>query len=233
MHLRSAIRDRLLTFKGKWLYRRFKNFTMIREPDFINNISLAARVKNVPGCVVECGVWRGGMSAAIAAFLGPKRKYYLFDSFRGLPPAKPIDGPAALRWQQATHSPSYYDNCSASAEFAQQAMAAVDDVEFELIEGWFEETLPFYRNGESIALLRLDGDWYDSTMVCLENCFQRVSPGGIIIVDDYYTWDGCSRALHDFLSKSCASERIRSWGGVCYLIKEARILGESSETRNN
>ena len=58
-----------------------------------------------------------------------------------------------------------------------------------------------------------------STKTCLTNLFDRVAPGGIIILDDYFTWDGCSRALHDFLSERSAAERLRSLGDICYLQK--------------
>jgi hypothetical protein len=67
----------------------------------------------------------------------------------------------------------------------------------------------------------LDGDWYDSTMDCLANLFNKVNKGGIIIVDDYYVWDGCSRAVHDYLSKNNLTEKIRqSEAGICYIIKD-------------
>src|SRR5262249_42322226 len=61
----------------------------------------------------------------------------------------------------------------------------------------------------NIAVLRLDGDWYDSTMICLRKFWNHVLPGGIIIIDDYFAWDGCTRAVHDFLSSIRANERIR------------------------
>jgi len=192
---------------------------MIPEPEFINNLFLALRVKGLPGCIVECGVWRGGMSAGIASLLGPHRRYYLFDSFQGLPAAKEIDGPAALQWQESKASPNYYDNCSAPPDFARQAMTAAGATDFELVEGWFDRTIPVHCSGEPIALLRLDADWYESTMVCLEGFFDRVVTGGIIILDDYHAWDGCSRALHDFLSRRSLTERIRSLGDSCYLVK--------------
>ena len=85
--------------------------------------------------------------------------------------------------------------------------------------GWFHETLTTFTLPEPIALLRLDADWYDSTMVCLENLFDRVAPGGLVVLDDYFAWDGCSRALHDFLSRRSAAEKIRSLGETCYLVK--------------
>ena len=90
---------------------------------------------------------------------------------------------------------------------------------FSLIKGWFNETVPNFKPPSPIALLRLDGDWYESTMVCLVHLFDEVAPGGIVILDDYYIWDGCSRALHDFLSKRLAVERVRSLGNVCFLEK--------------
>jgi len=57
--------------------------------------------------------------------------------------------------------------------------------------------------------------------VCLKSLFAGVAPGGLIILDDYHTWDGCSRALHDYLSRQAAVERIHSLGNICYLHKAA------------
>lgn len=201
------------------IYHRFREFTMIPREMYINNLILAETVRGIPGCVVECGVWRGGMSAGLASVLGPSRDYFLFDSFDGLPPAKDIDGKAALEWQSKTEAPGYYDNCAAPPEFARRAMNLAGAASFELVAGWFHETLPGKVLSEPIALLRLDGDWYESTMVCLEHLFDRVTPGGLIILDDYYAWDGCSRALHDFLSRRSAVERVRNLGNFCYLEK--------------
>jgi O-methyltransferase len=201
------------------IYERFRDFTMIPAASYVDNLRLAEKVRDLDGCVVECGVWRGGMIAGIAAILGSNRDYFLFDSFEGLPPAREIDGKAALDWQNDTASPAYYNNCSASAEFAKQAMTHVATRSFHLHGGWFQDTLLSFKPSEPIALLRLDADWYDSTITCLEHLFEYVAPGGLILVDDYYAWDGCSRALHDFLSRRSATERIRSFGDVCYLLK--------------
>ena len=67
--------------------------------------------------------------------------------------------------------------------------------------------------------MRLDGDWYESTTQVLNSLFKRVNSGGLIIIDDYYTWDGCSKATHDFLSGAQCQERIREYKGVCYIQK--------------
>jgi len=192
---------------------------MIPAQTYINNLMLSESAVDVSGVVVECGVWRGGMSAGLVSVFGKSRKYYLFDSFEGLPAAKDIDGAAALIWQQDKASSNYYNNCSADEIHATTVMTQAGAESFTLIKGWFSETLPSFELDEPIALLRLDGDWYESTIVCLENLFCRVSPGGIIIFDDYYAWDGCSRAVHDFLSKESAVERIQEYKGICYIKK--------------
>lgn len=192
---------------------------MIPRDAYVDNLFLARKVRHIPGCVVECGVWRGGMSAGLVSVLGAQREYFLFDSFEGLPPAEEIDGKAALNWQQQKEAPTYFDNCSASPDFAECAMTRSGVKSFHLVKGWFKDTLPGFTPPEPIALLRLDGDWYDSTIVCLELLFKYVAPGGLIVLDDYYAWDGCARALHDFLSRHSAVERIRNLSNVCYLQK--------------
>ncbi|MEE3093051.1 MAG: TylF/MycF/NovP-related O-methyltransferase, partial [Pseudomonadota bacterium] len=72
------------------------------------------------------------------------------------------------------------------------------------------------------SVLRLDGDWYESTISILENLYDKVATNGLILIDDYYSWDGCSRAVHDFLSDQKLPERIRQsrYGGVAYIVKE-------------
>lgn len=203
------------------IYRSFREYTMVPQYMFVDNLRVASLVADVPGCVVECGVWKGGMSAGIASLLGARRTYFLFDSFEGLPPAQPIDGEKAIAWQNSPESPAYYENCSAGEEYARRAMAKAGASAARLVRGWFSDTVPPFVPPEPIAFLRLDGDWYESTMVCLTHLYDKVTPGGVIVLDDYYSWDGCSRATHDFLSKRSAVERIRAQGSVCYLIKAA------------
>jgi O-methyltransferase len=221
--LRSYIRNRLAHERWRSVYAQLKDFTMITERTFCDNLALAHTVRDISGCIIECGVWRGGMIAGLFRVLGPERDYYLFDSFEGLPPAGPIDGTAAIQYQQDKNSPHYHDNCTAPPDFARRAMEMVGAHRYHLEPGFFIDTLPSFEPEQPVALLRLDADWYDSTMVCLRYLFDRVTTGGIIILDDYYTWDGCSRALHDFLSERKATERVRSTiGGVCFLVKRAQ-----------
>jgi hypothetical protein len=89
-----------------------------------------------------------------------------------------------------------------------------------MIKGWFSETLNNLRLEEGIAILRLDGDWYESTMECLTALYPKVNCGGLIIIDDYYVWDGCARAVHDYLSEKNLPIRIRQHiSGVCFMVK--------------
>jgi len=201
------------------IYRRFADLTMVPCETYVDNIEIARMSLAVPGCIVECGVWRGGMSGGIASVLGASRNYFLLDSFEGLPPAKEVDGKSALEWQADKAAPGYHDNCRAEEGYASDAMKRAGAEKFQLIKGWFSDTVPQLKLPEKIALLRLDGDWYDSTMVCLDYLFDQVVPGGIIVIDDYFAWDGCSRAVHDFLSKKSAAERLRTHGRVCYMVK--------------
>lgn len=203
------------------LFKKYQEYTMIPKEIFYGNLNLIKQANKVKGCVVECGVWRGGMIAATAEILGPDKKYFLFDSFEGLPPAKENDGEKAKNWQGDTKSPTYFDNCSTDIKYSQEAMRLSGVKQYEVIKGWFSDTLPHFNSSQPIAILRIDGDWYDSTMQCLENLYKYVNDGGLIIIDDYYTWDGCTKAVHDFLSKNQLTDRIcQSPQGVCYLIKK-------------
>jgi O-methyltransferase len=196
---------------------------MVSPSMYADNIDLARRVRDLPGDVVECGVWRGGMVAGIASVLsGQNRTYHLFDSFEGLPEAKDIDGKAAQAWQAAKSDAYYFDNCKAEQTYAEEAMAKAGESRFKIHKGWFHETVPGVRIDSGIALLRLDGDWYESTLVCLEAFYPQVVKGGMILIDDYFIWDGCSRAVHDYLSKTQSTDRIRHTPeGVSYLVKGA------------
>lgn len=202
------------------IYRRLRTFTMIPLASYVRNIRIAKSVSSVQGCIVECGTWRGGMIAGISAAYANERECFLYDSFEGLPPASINDGDAALNWQQDVNSPYYYDNCKAELAYAESAMKLSGATNYHIIKGWFNETLPRFDRNKKIAVLRLDGDWYDSTMDCLVNLYDCVEEGGVIIIDDYYHWTGCSRAIHDFFAKQNIPVRIRQLDNdICYFIK--------------
>ena len=215
---------------NNYIYNKFKDYTMIDKELFLSNISLVSNhFKHNRDLlnVIECGVWRGGMIAAIAEVLGNQHHYFLFDSFEGLPNANEIDGVAASKWQKNINSPIFYDNCKAEESYAIDAMQKAQISNYQIYKGWFENTVPLFSEKKiEISVLRLDGDWYDSTMVCLDYFYPLVKRNGLIIIDDYFAWDGCSIAVHDYLSKIRSKSRIKTEKHLTYIIKneDGRIL---------
>ena len=195
--------------------------TMVHETgvEFVVHETIRLIQEGVPGAIVECGVWRGGCSIACllaqrAAFGRIVRPVYLLDSFEGLPTATMKDGPLALSWQKGEVPETFLDNCRAAEG---EVHKALQDLGFGsedaiVLKGWFKDTLPSVaaRLQGGIALLRLDADWYDSTMECLVTLEPLVSECATVIVDDYYAWDGCALAVHDYLSRHALSYRIKS-----------------------
>lgn len=202
---------------------------MVREPGVIFTVNAVRDVlhRQVPGDFVECGVWKGGCSIAMAlteqaVMVKPDRHVHLFDSFEGLPSCEPVmDGPKAAAWQADTNGPAYFKNCKVSERDVRKNVGHAGVTNRCVFwPGWFENTLHLFD--KPIAVLRLDCDWYSSVARCLNALMPKVSVGGIVIVDDYYAWDGCARAVHDWLSRNGAPYRLRSIerDNGAYLIKE-------------
>jgi hypothetical protein len=210
----------LRRFRFRLWHNQFKEYTMIPSDIYISNLELCYRFRTIEGDIVECGTWKGGMIASIAKLIGKNTKYYLFDSFAGLPEAKEIDGKSALSWQSGNEPSFYFDNCSCKKEDALHALAKAEVTNFEICEGWFQDTLPNFVTSNGISILRLDGDWYDSTITCLRDLYPKVNIGGVVIIDDYIAWDGCSRAVHDYLSEIKSASKVQSYNSVYYLIKK-------------
>ena len=185
------------------LFRKYSDYTMVPRLKFIDNVSLVRAIR-VEGDIVECGTWRGGMSAAMAEAL-PGRGSALFDSFEGLPDTGENDGDAATSYL----ADARHDRLRASEGVARQTMT-MSGQRFDIHRGWFADTLPGFCDADPrIAVLRLDGDWYESTMECLEYLFPNVVDGGIVLLDDYGHWEGCTRAVHDYLSRERRIEPIQ------------------------
>ena len=210
-------------------------YTMVHESGVLFAMEKANEliIRGIPGVIVECGVWRGGCSIAMLLaqrerFGRVERPVYLLDSFEGLPPPAPVDGPLAKLWQQGGNPETYFDNCRADVEAVQATLDKMgfggDD--YTLRKGWFGSAVPALADllgNRNIALLRLDCDWYDSIMVCLEHLLPLVPEEGAVIMDDYYAWDGCAKALHDYLSRNELPYRIKSLHNCygAYFIKKA------------
>lgn len=160
----------------------------------------------VQGDFVECGVYRGGSAALLGMALNSsplKRELWLFDSFQGLPAADTVDGPSAAALGRKLVSDS---------EDVRRLLnkCGVPECKSHIFPGWFNETLSSAPIRQ-VALLHLDADWYASTKQCLEHFYDLVSPGGVIVLDDYVEWPGCKAALDEFAAKR--SLQIKFEGG--------------------
>jgi hypothetical protein len=176
--------------------------------------------QNVPGCFVECGVWKGGSSAIMALAIknaGQERHLHLFDSFEGLPEPTEKDGDYAATYSGGRNQGKLatVNQCRAGLDEVRNLMLDKIKVPEKLAHfhvGWFQNTIPVDASQIGpIALLRLDGDWYDSTKICLEHLYPLLSSGGIIILDDYYCWEGCRKATDEYCQKNninCPIHRI-------------------------
>src|SRR5439155_11067157 len=171
----------------------------------------------VPGDLLEAGVWRGGatifMRAALLAYKEPDRRVWAADSFEGLPAADagkyPADGGRSWTKANAILAVSLED---VKANFARYGL--LDD-QVRFLKGWFRDTL---ANApiRQLAVLRLDGDMYESTMEALISLYPRLSVGGYAIVDDYGNIPGCRHAVKDYRQTHGVTEEIVpiDWGGV-------------------
>lgn len=175
-------------------------FTMIglkRLRNFRELILRAIR-EGVPGDILEAGVWRGGASilarAVLRATNDPSRRVILADSFEGLPPPNPAfpqDSDSKLH----EHRELAVSLDTVKANFAKFDLL---DERVVFLKGWFRDTMPS-APVQRLAVLRLDGDLYESTIDPLTHLYDKVSPGGWVIVDDYFI-PACSAAVTDFLN---------------------------------
>jgi len=184
----------------------------------LNNIQYCIEevVKNkVEGDFIETGVWRGGsciLAKALFNTLGEKRTVWVADSFQGLP--KP-------------NVEMYPEDKGDDLYSIEQLRISEDQVKdnfrrFNLLDdnvrflkGWFKDTLPSAPI-EKLAIVRLDGDMYESTMDGLVNLYHKLSVGGFLIVDDYGVIEACKKAVHDFRDKHGITEEIINIDGSGY-----------------
>ena len=155
----------------------------------LNNVQHAietALSHNIPGDIVECGVWRGGctifMRAVLDAHNVSDRIVWAVDSFEGLPKPDTVKYPADQGYDL-----SQIDYLSIPLEAVRGNFDRFGllDQQVQFLKGWFKDTLPTAPIG-TIAVLRADGDLYESTQDILNNLYDKVSPGGFVIIDDYY-----------------------------------------------
>jgi len=166
----------------------------------LNNVEECVQVildEGIPGDLIECGVWRGGVCMLMRALLAEHgvmdRVVYVADSFKGLPKPDPAKYPYDAGDTLYTFSQLAVSREEVERRFRRYGLL---DNQVRFLEGWFSDTLPSAPT-ERLSLLRLDGDMYGSTMDILNNLYDKLSPGGFCIVDDY-ALPTCRHAVTDF-----------------------------------
>ncbi len=151
----------------------------------------------MPGDLIEAGCWRGGaailMRGVLAANGVTDRDVWAADSFQGVPEPNTDEYPADAGDLNYTADQLAVPVEEVRANFERYGLL---DEHVHFLEGWFKDTLPSLE-GHSWAVIRLDGDLYESTMDGLENLYEGLSVGGFVIIDDY-GWDNCRAAVDDF-----------------------------------
>jgi O-methyltransferase len=172
--------------------------------------------EGVQGDLIETGVWRGGasilMRAVLAAHGDTTRTVWAADSFKGLPKPDPRRYPADMGTTFHLNRQLAVSVEEVRRNFARYGLL---DKQVRFLPGWFRDTLPTAPI-ERIAVLRLDGDLYESTIVALESLYPKMAPGGFVIVDDYNDLTACREATDAFrASEGITAPLVRiDWTGV-------------------
>lgn len=219
-----------------------RGYTMLSRSALVSLSDQVAYCNKVgiKGAFVECGVWKGGavaLMAYISKLTGHEdRPLHLFDAFQDICPPDPgVDGEKALKetekfgsFEQGVLQPlsGIYDRfgghgtIDACREVIGKTGYPASRIHFH--KGWFQDTVAeAAKDIPEIAILRLDGDWYESTMVCLTAFYDQVVRGGFVILDDYGAYEGCRKAVHDFFAmRSETPFLIRADTSCHFLIKK-------------
>jgi O-methyltransferase len=194
-----------------------KPYTMTSLERILASIRTTAYISKhgLSGDIVECGVWRGGSSMAMAQTLlnrgDVSRSLYLYDTFEGM--TQPCSRDLATDGTPAAELLSAAKQLEDKNESHMWAFASLEDVQKNMdlvgyprgqtffVKGPVEETIP-RTIPERIALLRLDTDWYESTRHELAHLYPRLVPGGVLMIDDYGHWSGARKATDEYFSGS-------------------------------
>lgn len=194
-------------------------------PTYAETMIGVLRLDNIQGCIeriitdevegdlIECGVWRGGaaifMQAMLMKYKAFDRKLWLADSFKGLPRPSCAEDSGDVHYKMGELAVSLG---GVASNFNKYDLLR-GNVQF--LKGWFKDTLPTAPI-EKLALIRLDGDMYESTMDGLLHLYDKLSPGGYIIIDDYGAVPGCKLAVDNFRRINQVKEEIEwiDWTGI-------------------
>lgn len=199
--------DRVSPSEFSRLYRQVRTHTMCSNAR-LRGLHRSVRYvveQKICGDIVECGTAQGGSAALMALTLqslGERRKLWLFDTFEGLP--APTANDPDLQWADL-----FTGTCIGTLDEVRglfRRLNAAEDVEF--VKGLFQDTLPVTPIPQ-IALLHVDGDWYESVKACLNHLYDKVVPRGVIQFDDYGYWQGARRAIEEFLENRGLTKDLR------------------------
>jgi O-methyltransferase len=184
---------------------------------------------DVPGDLIETGVWRGGasifMRGVLKAYGSGDRLVWVADSFEGLPAPDPKLFPLEARVQSGSVMQKAYHNFAASLEEVKRNFTAYGllDDQVRFLKGWFKDTLP-NAPISALSLMRLDGDFYESTRDGLNSLYDRLSVGGYVIIDDYGedSWTYCRKAVDEFRSERCIEDPLIAVDSKCSFWQRTR-----------
>jgi O-methyltransferase len=169
--------------------------------------------EGIPGDFIETGVWRGGaciyMRALLMVYGVKDRRVWVADSFGGLPPPNPEQYPADAGSNLHKIRLISVPLEEVKNNFAKYHML---DEQVVFLKGWFKDTLP-NAPIEKLAILRLDGDMYESTIQTLDALYHKLSPGGFVIVDDYILL-ACRQAVDDFRERNRIADIVENIDGI-------------------
>jgi len=202
----------------RFMYK-VRQYTMLDITQLMLIYRLTGEVNShrVPGDIVQCGVWNGG-AGALMAFVAMQcdleRDIWLFDSFQGMPKPTEKDGDSAWScWKVPDFigAPQKVRNILRKLHIPHGRV--------HIVGGWFQDTFPSTPVNQ-ISLLHIDADWYESVKLCLEYFYDRVIPGGFIVLDDYGLY-GCKEAVDEFIAqRGLGVKLIHSTKVGCYFQKE-------------
>lgn len=197
------------------IIERVRRYTLTTPPRIaaICNAVRYAEANGIPGDFVECGVWKGGSAMAAALSFATPRPIHLFDTYEGMTApteadVRRTDGRGAVELLEAApKSAGIWCVVSCEEVVANMRSTGYPGDKVICVEGRVEETIPS-RAPDRISVLHLDTDWYESTKHELEHLYPRLSPGGILIIDDYGRWAGARKAVDEYFRGTVFLHRI-------------------------
>lgn len=186
------------------IYKICSQYSMISKERFLSNVSSVEYIEmnNIPGCIIEIGVWKGGsilsMMLASEKYSKTKREFHLYDTFEGMTESTVEDRDFNNNLASEIIKTDSFIKCISPIEEVKANIQRHTSIEphYHIGDILKNQFIP-----EKIAILRLDTDWYESTKHELDTFYDSVSPGGVVIIDDYGHWQGSKKAVDEFLEK--------------------------------